>query len=74
MTVTVFGTVLVVLVVLVIVLVSVTGGKNKTSGSSYGMKPASASVVNAIAGVSPSAFAAAGSVAAAYGPYITGMI
>lgn len=74
MTVTVFGTVLVVLVVLVIVLVSVTGGKNKTSVSSYGMKPASASVVNAIAGVSPSAFAAAGSVATSYGPYLNGMI
>ena len=63
----IFGTVLVVLAVLVIVLVSVTG-KTTTGDKGFGMKPAPASVVNAINNVSPSAFSQAGSTITASGP------
>jgi biotin carboxyl carrier protein/thiol-disulfide isomerase/thioredoxin len=73
MTAAIFGTVLVVLAVLVIVLVSVTGGKGKTPGLGFGMKSAPASVVTAISDVSPSAFAAAGSVVGSSGPYTQGL-
>jgi len=59
--------VLVVLAVLVIVLVSVTG-KTKTVDNGFGMKPAPASVVNAISDVSPSAFSQAGSTITPSGP------
>ena len=75
LTVTIFGTVLVVLVVLVIVLVSVTGGKTKNSGGgTKGYQSAPASVVNAVTGVSTSAFAAAGSTPTSYGPFSQGLI
>jgi len=73
MTVTIFGTALVVLVVLVIVLVSVTGGKKNATGSGNGWKAAPASIVNAVSSVSPSAFTAAGSVATSYGPFVQGL-
>lgn len=68
MTAGIFGTVFVVLAILVIVLVSVTG-KTSTSGKGFGMKPAPASVVNAITHVSSSAFAEAGSTITSSGPY-----
>jgi len=67
-----FGTVLVVLAVLVIVLVSITGRKTPTtvsSGNGLGMRPAPASVVNAITHLSSSAFAEAGSTITSSGPY-----
>jgi len=72
MTAGIFGTVLVVLAVLVIVLVSVTG-KKASNGLGFGMKPAPASVVNAISHVPSSAFTAAGSTILASGPF-TGAI
>ena len=71
MTAAVFGTVFVVLAILVIVLVSVIG-KTSTAGG-FGMKPAPASVVNAISNVSPSAFAEAGSAITSSGPYTASM-
>ncbi len=71
MTAAVFGTVFVVLAILVIVLVSVIG-KSSTAGG-FGMKPAPASVVNAISNVSPSAFAEAGSAITSSGPYTASM-
>ena len=70
MTAGIFGTVFVVLAILVIVLVSVTG-KTSTSGKGFGMKPAPASVVNAITHVSSSAFAEAGSTITSSGPAAT---
>lgn len=74
MTLAVLGTVLVVLIILVIVLVGVTAGKPKP-GSAYGMTIAPASVVNAVSGVSPSAFTAAGSTASSSsGPYTSALI
>jgi hypothetical protein len=68
MTAGIFGTVLVVLAVLVIVLVSVTG-KTTTKNSGFGLKPAPASVVNAISSVPSSAFATAGATITSSGPY-----
>ncbi|MGA2803507.1 MAG: DUF929 family protein [Acidimicrobiales bacterium] len=68
MTAGVFGTVLVVLAVLVIVLVSVTG-KTTAKNAGFGLKPAPASVVNAISHVPAPAFAAAGSTITSSGPY-----
>ena len=68
LTVGVFGTVLVVLAVLVIVLVSVTG-KTTANNAGFGLKPAPASVVNAISQVPAAAFAAAGSTITSSGPY-----
>jgi biotin carboxyl carrier protein len=69
MTAAIFGTVLVVVAVLVIVLVSVTGGKGTTKGAGFGMKTASASVVDAVTQVPASAFVVAGATVGTYGPF-----
>ncbi len=76
MTAGIFGTVLVVLAVLVIVLVSVIGKKAPTTAPSsgrLGMRPAPATVANAINHVPPAAFAEAGTTITSSGPY-TGSI